>query len=114
MDLLKQDARTYRLKYGKEHNLKTWDKVDSAISADLNDMRKHSAVSGILEGVTNKNISGCAGHPDGYWDNTKNITSEAFAHMFEAQFDEIRYEEMKKYSPESLMYFEKKLEEIVI
>lgn len=35
-----------------------------------------------------------------------NITSEAFAHMFEAQFDKTRYDEMKKYFPESLGYFD--------
>jgi hypothetical protein len=32
--------------------------------------------------------------------------------MFEAQFDEVRYSEMKKYFPESLSYFEKKLKEV--
>ena len=46
-----------------------------------------------------------------YWDNLENITSEAFAHMFEAQFDKVRYDEMKKYFPQSLEYFEKKLKE---
>ena len=43
------------------------------------------------------------------WNLKKNIISEAFAHMFEAQFDEKRYNEMKKYFPQSLEYFEKKL-----
>lgn len=32
--------------------------------------------------------------------------------MFEAQFDEVRYAEMKKYSPKSLEYFEKKMKEM--
>ncbi len=32
--------------------------------------------------------------------------------MFEAQFDEVRYAEMKKYFPDSLKYFEKKLKEV--
>ena len=39
------------------------------------------------------------------------LTSEAFAHMFEAQFDETRYNEMKKYFPNALEYFEKKMKE---
>lgn len=47
-----------------------------------------------------------------YWENSSNITSEAFAHMFEAQFDKVRYNEMKKYFPRSLDYFEKKLKEV--
>ena len=109
--LLNEDAYQYRIRYGKEHNLRTYDKVDKAISGDLQDMRKHSAVSDLLDGLTRGNIRGCAGHMYDYWDNPKNITSEAFAHMFEVQFDKVRYDEMKKYFPQSLEYFEKKLKE---
>lgn len=39
-----------------------------------------------------------------YW-NKSNICQEAFAHMFESQFDEIRYTEMKKYFPSALKKF---------
>ena len=109
--LLNEDVYQYRIRYGKEHNLRTYDKVDKAISGDLQDMRKHSAVSDLLDGLTSGNIRGCAGHMYDYWDNLENITSEAFAHMFEAQFDKLRYVEMKKYFPQSLEYFEKKLKE---
>ena len=109
--LLNEDVYQYRIRYGKEHNLRTYDKVDKAISGDLQDMRKHSAVSDLLDGLTSGNIRGCAGHMYDYWDNLENITLEAFAHMFEAQFDKVRYDEMKKYFPQSLEYFEKKLKE---
>lgn len=112
LNLLLEDARQYRVSYGKKHGLKTWDKVDSAISRELIDMRHHSAVSDLMQGVTQGNISGIAGHPDGYWSKRENITAEAFAHMFEAQFDSARYDEMKKYFPESLSYFEKRLKEV--
>ena len=108
-ELLEQDVFQYRMVYGKEHNLKTYDKIDRSISKDLQNMRKHSAVSDLLDGLTKGNIKGCAGHESDYWNNPGNITSEAFAHMFEAQFDEVRYFEIKKYFPESLEYFEKKL-----
>lgn len=81
-ELLEQDTFQYRIKYGKEHNLKTYDKVDRAISNDLQDIRRHSAVSDLLDGLTKGNIRGCAGHSIDYWDNQENITSEAFAHMF--------------------------------
>lgn len=107
--LLKEDALQYRLLYGKTHQLNTLDEIDEAIGPELNQMRKHSAVSDILEGLTK--VKGCSGHPNGYWDNPIMISSEAFAHMFEAQFDTIRYNEMKKYFPESLAYFEKKIKE---
>lgn len=76
-------------------------------------MRKHSAVSDILEGVSKGNIRDIAGHISGnphYWDNDSTLSSEAFAHMFEAQFDSIRYEEMKKYFPNALRKFENMLE----
>lgn len=111
-ELLEQDTFQYRIKYGKEHNLKTYDKVDRAISNDLQDIRRHSAVSDLLDGLTKGNIRGCAGHSIDYWDNQENITSEAFAHMFEAQFDEVHYKEMQKYFPKLLEYFEKKLKEV--
>lgn len=110
--LLRQDSFEYRVVYGKERDLKTYDKVDKAISDELQDMRKHSAVSDLLDGLTQGNIKGCAGHSASYWKNQENITSEAFAHMFEAQFDEVRYAEMKKYFPKSLEYFEKKMKEM--
>lgn len=111
-ELLEQDTFQYRITYGKEHNLKTYDKVDRAISNDLQDIRKDSAISDLLDGLTGGNIRGCAGHSIDYWNNQENITSEAFAHMFEAQFDEAHYKEMQKYFPKSLQYFEKKLEEV--
>ena len=111
-ELLEQDTFQYRIKYGKKHNLKTYDKVDRAISNDLQDIRRHSAVSDLLDGLTKGNIKGCAGHSIDYWDNQENIASEAFAHMFEAQFDEVHYKEMQKYFPKSLEYFEKKLKEV--
>ena len=76
------------------------------ISLDLNDMRKHSAVSDILQGISQGNIQGVAGHDIDYWRNPDNLPSEACAHMFEAQFDKTRYNEMKKYFPNSLLKFE--------
>lgn len=118
-DLLKQDALNYRLSYGKRHKLGTYSKIDKAISNELQDMRTDSAISDLLEGITKGNIRGIAGHgkiENGkldltYWENSSNITSEAFAHMFEAQFDDLRYNKMKEYFPKSLNYFEKKLKE---
>lgn len=110
--MLENDAFRYRTRYGRKHGLKTYDKVDGAISKELQDMKKHSAVSDLLGGLTRGNIKGCAGHMPDYWNDPNNIASEAFAHMFEAQFDKTRYNEMKKYFPESLEYFEKKLKEV--
>ena len=111
--LLHSDYMDYMKAYGKNNGLNTFDKVQGAISNDLNDMRKHSAVADILEGVSECNIQGIAGHGRAYWQNPKNLTSEAFAHMFEAQFDNVRYAEMQKYFPNSLAKFEEILKEAV-
>ncbi len=111
MKLLSEDAMNYRKFYGKQHHLNTFDKIDRAISLELNDVKRHSGVSDIFQGVTQGNICGISGHALEYWSNSKNITGEAFAHMFEAQFDTERYEEMKKYFPKSLKYFEEILKE---
>lgn len=111
IQLLESDSLSYRIAYGKAHHLGTFDKVDKAISKELGDMRKDSAISDIFDGVTQGNIIGCASHPKEYWKNRDNVTSEAFAHMFEAQFDKERYEQIKKYFPNALEYFEKKMKE---
>ena len=111
LDLLEEDALSYRKAYGKAHNLRTFDKVDAAISDELNSMRKHSGVSDIFDGVTKGNIVGCAHHRKDYWKKEGSRTSEAFAHMYEAQFDKTRYAEMKKYFPTALEYFEQTIKE---
>lgn len=117
LELLNDDVKNYRSSVGKKYNLKTFDKVDKKISSELQDMRKHSAVADLLNGITNGNIQGCAYHdlrPDGtsYW-NDNSIMSEAFAHMYEAQFDKVRYKEMIKVFPNATAYFENKLKEAV-
>lgn len=110
--IIEEDVRQYRIKIGKENNLKTFDKIDKFISGELNNFRKHSAVSDIFEGATKGNIVGCGGHGQDYWQkDDKLLTSEAFAHMYEAQFDKTRYKEMQKYFPNSLRYIEKKMED---
>lgn len=112
-NLLLSDVSNYRKFVGKRYNLKTFDKVDAKISSELRDIRKHSAVSDLLNGITQGNITGCGYHEQSYWQSYEHaITSEAFAHMFEAQFDKVRYNEMKKHFPNSLAYFENKLKEV--
>ena len=111
-NLLENDALLYRISYGKSHGIKTFDKVDEAISKDLSSMRKHSGVSDIFEGLTNGNIRGVAGHSPDYWEKEGNIEAEAFAHMFSSQFDSVRYVEMKKYFPKSLEWLENNLKRV--
>lgn len=111
--LLYKDKILYIKSVGKNNNLKTFPEVYEHISNELNNMHKHSAVSDILQGLTDGGIHGVAGHDLSYWENIDNITSEAFAHMFEGQFDKERYEEMKKVFPNALKYFEEKLKGVL-
>ena len=112
-ELLRTDYMDYMRQYGKNNKLNTFDKVQSAISRDLSDMRKHSGVSDILQGISEGNIRGVAGHSLDYWENPDNLCSEAFAHMFECEFDEVRYKQMQQYFPKSLKKFEEMLGELV-
>ena len=103
---LDNDYLSYMKQYGKANGLKTFDKVQAAIGNDLSNMREHSAVSDLLNGLSKGNIVGIASHSPGYWSGDSVYCSEAFAHMFEAQFDKVRYAEMKKYFPTALKKFE--------
>lgn len=107
--LLDDDYMQYMKKYGKKHNLKTFDKVQAAIGKDLSTMREHSAVADIINAVSKNNIRGVAWHRPDYWKDDSAICAEAFAHMYEAQFDEKRYKQMQKYFPNALKKFEEML-----
>lgn len=110
---LYKDYMDYLKQYGKKNGLNTIDKVQNAISRDLSDMREHSAVSDILDGLSKGKIHGVAGHDLEYWaKNADAVYSEAFAHMFEAQFDKVRYNQMKTYFPNALKKFEDIIEVI--
>ncbi|MCR4759835.1 MAG: hypothetical protein K5705_06155 [Oscillospiraceae bacterium] len=78
---------------------------------------QQTAVSDIMEGISGAMVRGCSGHIDddpNYWSSGYVISSEAFAHMFEAQFDEARYKQMQMYFPNALEMFENILKEVVI
>ncbi len=108
--ILELEAFEYRINYGKKHKIKSIEEIDKAISDELNDMRLHSAVSDLMEGLTDGKIVNVGWHGLNYWNKDKYaVTREAFAHMYECQFDDLRYKEMKKYFPKSLKYFEKML-----
>lgn len=94
------------------------DFIDATLGMEYNeigkkfvDMRTQSAVSDLFNGLSKDRIIGVAIHPlrlDGssYW-TEETIRQEAFAHMFECQFDKLRYQEMKKYFPNALDEFER-------
>ncbi|MCD7808256.1 MAG: hypothetical protein LUH02_02860 [Erysipelotrichaceae bacterium] len=104
--MLLEDVFNYQNNYGRKNHLNSLKDINIAISNELNDMHLYSSVSDLMEGLTDGEIDNCAGHGLDYWlKNETAITDEAFAHMFECQFDKERYKEMKKYFPKSLDYF---------
>ena len=76
--------------------------------------RTDNGVSDIIHGLSYETIVGCATHPTSengsYWNNMS-LCQEAFAHMFEAQFDELKYNRMKEFFPSALKEFETMLED---
>ena len=114
--LLTMDYLEYLKNYKLSNHFTNNLDAQKAISKDLKESFEiQSAVSDIMEALSNGKIKGCAGHMQNhpnYWENSNMIYSEAFAHMFEAQFDKVRYKEIKKYFPNALKKFEALLEGI--
>ncbi len=114
LDILRSDVNAYQMKTIRKFKIQDLAKANEIISGELGDFRTQSAVSDIFSAITHNEVRGCGFHENGYWDgNPLNVTAEPFAHMFEAQFDRQRHAEMKKYFPNALNYFEKKLERAI-
>ena len=113
INALKDDYNSFIDHYLHIHGV-TIEEAYSNIASQMSDMRAHSAVSDLMSALSEDRIMGVARHPVGYWEDDSFISSEAFAHMFEAQFDTLRYGQIQKYFPSSLAIFEKMLKEAVI
>ncbi len=111
--LLEEDKRDYMRLVADTQKISSVEEFNSFMSNELKDMRKHSGVSDIYDGLTMGKVRGVTYHPISYWEESGNIQAEAFAHMFESQFDDIKYNEMKKYFPKSFEWIENKLKELI-
>ena len=107
-NILKDDYEIYIKNYISQHGVSLQQAYNN-IGSELSEMREHSAVSDLINALSGDKIRGVAWHPPNYWKNNALISSEAFAHMFEAQFDSIRYQQMKTMFPNSLLFFENML-----
>lgn len=80
------------------------------------DGHKKSAVSDLMEGASGGKIRGMYGHMSGskdYWKRPGALTSEAFAHMMESEFDSERRLLLQTYFPTAFAEFEKLLKGVV-
>lgn len=103
---LKEDYENYRDKLKGKKNL-TDREIDNLILDEINDSSKHS-ISDIIDGITHGQITGSASHTrvnPMYWEDKGNLEREAFAHMYEACFDEQKIKYMHTYFPKSFREF---------
>lgn len=105
---LQKDCNDYIINYAKQGGMSLFN-AQKAISSDLY-ADELSSVSDLMNALSNNAIKGKWGHDPRYWVNSEKLTAEAFAHMFEAQFNNKRLGAMKKYFPEALKEFEMILE----
>jgi len=87
----------------------TYGEMCNIASKQLQNLRTDNGISDIINGLSDGTIKGCGYHDKGYW-NKITISQEAFAHMFEAQFDSQKYQRMKLIFPEAFKEFENMLE----
>lgn len=73
----------------------------------------YSAISDLMGGLSRNKARGNWGHATKYWRGYGALELEAFAHMYEAQFNPDRYALMQKYFPGALAEFENLLKEVI-
>jgi hypothetical protein len=113
LENLKKDFRNLIKKVQNDKNLSVKE-VNEIIRQTILNPRTDNGISDVIHGLSYENIVGCATHPKtesgSYW-NKNTIPQEAFAHMFETQFDKAKYDKMKDFFPTALKEFEDMLEE---
>lgn len=89
----------------------TEQQAHARLSAIANDAL-HNQISDLFGGLSQNAARGRYGHDTSYWASKGSLEQEAWAHMFESQFDTDRYALMQKYFPTALQEFESMLEEV--
>lgn len=111
-DLLRSDFDKYIKAFMKSKKVNKTGAY-SLVSQELQGTLTHS-VSDLCGGLSKNKCVGSYGHwKTAYWSNPGAVEKEAFAHMFEAQFNADKYALMQKYFPDALKEFERLLAEVV-
>lgn len=108
---LKTDFDKYVKAIQKQHSCKK-DEAYRHLASELFDHESH-AVSDLCGGLSKNKARGRYGHPTDYWKNPVAVPQEAFAHMFDAEFNPVKRELMEKYFPSAFARFETLLGGIV-
>lgn len=112
--LLKDDIMRYEAKMQDKLDADAFDAIDTIISKELSDIRKHSAVSDLMDGATNGKIAGVSCHQTGYFSgHPEKLGQEAFAHVYESQFDQERRAQLRKYFPKTVDRIETLMKEML-
>lgn len=107
-EALRRDKSEYTASIIRRQGTRSVEETYRILQDELQDFRSQSGVSDIFNGLSAGVIQGCGYHPSSYW-TRELVVQEAFAHMYEAQFDRVRYEQMKHYFPSALARFEELL-----
>ena len=110
---LKSDVSAYEKAVKQANGFPHVGQARYAISAELRNLGdKTHSLQDIFGGAIKKWYPGARwGHKDHYWRSSGSwgVTTEAFAHMFEASFDPEKADLMRKYLPTAWAEFEKLL-----
>lgn len=106
-DLLQSDFENYVQAVATSNGVGR-EKAFRLISGELLPSKFHS-ISDLFSGLSDNKCFGCSSHRSGYWKKNGKINREAFAHMFEAQFDPEKYALMNKYFPSAFAEFDNML-----
>lgn len=97
------DVSSFEKNYKKLHKLSTVSQARDRIADELaSNIHESHSIQDIFGGAHKKRYRyDLYGHPSSYWKNHGDwgVTTEAFAHMFEASFNEEKEKLMRKYFP---------------
>ena len=96
----------------KADNVKTKTEAYEYISRGLMSDETH-AISDMCGGLSKNAARGRYGNRTSYWDDPLAVPREAFAHMFDAEFNPVKRKLMEKYFPTAFAKFEELLGGIV-
>ncbi|MGN1020332.1 MAG: phage minor capsid protein, partial [Aristaeellaceae bacterium] len=106
-DALRKDFTQYTAKVQQEKGLAFREWAYGSIRKRLHSSDAYHSISDLYDAMSDGQCAGNYAHKREYWKQSPYmLTEEAFAHMFEASFDEQQTALMKEFLPESFAMFE--------
>lgn len=103
---LKNDVKSYIMSVAAKNAGLAQNEIETLISKELVQTDKLHGISDLFRGITDGKITGQWGHMITDYKKPLMIEGEAFAHMFEAQFDAEKLAYFTKYFPSATKEFD--------